>query len=88
MVAACGKIVKLSLYLINYALCHEDILGSGGTAPLFLTSELYGGDWSNSRLDRFTPEEITPSTHWIGGWLGLRGSLDVMETVTVQSINI
>jgi hypothetical protein len=60
MVAAQGKKVKLSLCLINYALCHEDILGSGGTAPPFLTSALHGGDWSNSCLDCFTPEEIAP----------------------------
>jgi hypothetical protein len=26
---------------------------------------------------RFTPGEITPLTHWIGGWLGLRAGLDI-----------
>jgi hypothetical protein len=44
-----SKTLKLSLYLINYALCHEDILGSGGIAPSFLTSSLDGGEWSDSR---------------------------------------
>jgi hypothetical protein len=39
------KEVKLSLYLINEALCHEDIRGSGGIAPAFLTLALDGGEW-------------------------------------------
>jgi uncharacterized Fe-S cluster-containing MiaB family protein len=30
--------VKLSLCLMNYALCHEHIWDSGGIAPPFLTS--------------------------------------------------
>jgi hypothetical protein len=38
-----GKNVKLSPCLINLALCHEDIWGSGGIAPSFLTSTLDGG---------------------------------------------
>jgi hypothetical protein len=36
--------VKLSLCLINYTLCHEDIWRSGGIAPLQLTSALDGGE--------------------------------------------
>jgi hypothetical protein len=28
---------------------------------------------------RFTPGEIASGTHWIGGWVGPRASLDVME---------
>jgi len=32
-----------------------------------LTSALNGGQWSASRPGRFTPREITPGTHWIGG---------------------
>jgi hypothetical protein len=34
---------------------------------IFLTSVLAGGEWSASRPDHFTPEEIVPGTHWIGG---------------------
>jgi hypothetical protein len=34
--------IKLSLYLNSSVQCHEGIWGSGGTAPLFLTSELDG----------------------------------------------
>jgi hypothetical protein len=45
---------KLSLCLINYVLCHEDILGSGGIGPPFLTPALDGGEWSASRLGHFT----------------------------------
>jgi len=37
----------------------------------FLTSAVDGGDWSVSCLSCFTP-----STHWIGGWVILRISLD------------
>jgi hypothetical protein len=40
----------------------------------FLTSALYGGEWSASRTGRFTPRESTPDTRWIGGWVGPRNS--------------
>jgi hypothetical protein len=46
---------------------------------VFLTSALVSGEWSASRLGRFTPRERAPGTHWIGGWVGLRASLDDME---------
>jgi hypothetical protein len=46
----------LSQHLINYALCHEDIWGSGDIAPLFLTSELDGGEWSASSPGCFSSE--------------------------------
>jgi len=36
----------------------------------FLTSVLYGSEWSASRPGRFTPEEITPGTHCTGGRVG------------------
>jgi hypothetical protein len=44
----------------------EDLWGSGGLAPTFLTSALDGGKWSVSHLVRFTPEVRAASTHWIG----------------------
>jgi hypothetical protein len=44
----------------------------------FLTSVLDGGEWSASRPSRFTPKEITPGTHWIGGWVGSRAVLDAV----------
>jgi hypothetical protein len=46
---------------------------------IFLTSTLAGGEWSASRPCRFTPREITPCTHWIGGWLDPKADLDDME---------
>jgi hypothetical protein len=46
-------------------------IGGGGTAPLFLTSTLAGGEWAASRLSR--------GTHWIGGWEGHRASLDAVD---------
>jgi hypothetical protein len=54
-------------------------MGSGGIALPFLTSELDGGEWSASCLDRFIPGEIAPGAHWIGGWVGSRTSLNAME---------
>jgi hypothetical protein len=42
----------------------------------FLTSTLDGGEWSGSRPGHFTPREIAAGTHWIGGWVGIRASLD------------
>jgi hypothetical protein len=37
---------------------------------------LVGGEWSASRAGRFTPGERAPGTHWIGGWVDPRASLD------------
>jgi hypothetical protein len=71
--------VKLTLCLINKALCHEDIWGSGGIAPPFLTSALDGGEWSASRPYRIIPRERAPGTHWVGGWVGPRAGLDAVE---------
>jgi hypothetical protein len=45
---------------------------------VFLISALDGGEWSASRPGRLTPGR-EPGTHWIGGWVGLRGDLDDME---------
>jgi hypothetical protein len=55
-----SKKVKFSLCLIILALCHEDVWGSGGIASPFLTSALYGGEWSSSLLRRFTPGKEPP----------------------------
>jgi hypothetical protein len=56
---------------------HEDVSGSSGIAPPFLTSALDGGEWSTSCRVHFTADERTPSTHWIRGWVG--PSLDDVE---------
>jgi hypothetical protein len=46
---------------------------------VFLASVLVGGEWSASRLGRFTPGETAPGTHWIGGWVDPRAGLDDVE---------
>jgi hypothetical protein len=44
-----------------------------------MTSALAAGEWSASRPGRFTPGEIAPGTHWIGGWVDPVTGLDDME---------
>jgi hypothetical protein len=44
-----------------------------------LALALIGGEWPVSCSGHFTPEERAPGTHWIGGWVGPRTSLDDME---------
>jgi hypothetical protein len=67
--------VKVSLYLISEALCHEDIWGSVSVAPSILTLTLNGGEWSASHPCYFTPGEGSPGPHLIEGWLGPRVEL-------------
>jgi hypothetical protein len=77
MEVICKVKVKLSLCLINQALCQE-IWKSGGIAPPFFTSALDRGEWLTSHPDRFTPEEGAHSIHWIGGWDGPRAGFDIV----------
>jgi hypothetical protein len=52
--------------------------GSGGIAShTLLTSALGGGEWSVSFPGCFTPWERAPGTHWRGGWVGPRASLNM-----------
>jgi hypothetical protein len=60
---------KLSLYVISYTLLHEDVWGSAGIAPPFLTSELDGSEWSSSRSCSFNL-----GNHLIRGWVGTKAS--------------
>jgi hypothetical protein len=46
---------------------------------VFLTSAVVGGEWSASRLCRFTPGVRAPGAHWVGGWVDPRDSLDDLE---------
>jgi hypothetical protein len=46
---------------------------------IFLTSALVGGEWSASRPGRFTPGEVTPGIHCVGGWVDTRAGLHNME---------
>jgi hypothetical protein len=54
----------------------------GGVAVqihIFLISALAGGEWSASRPGHCTPGERVSGTHWIGGWVDPRASLDDVE---------
>jgi hypothetical protein len=56
---------KLPLCLINKAPCNEDVWGSGGIVPPFLSSIIVGGEWSDSRPGRFFYSDImTLHTVW------------------------
>jgi hypothetical protein len=44
-----------------------------GTDPPFLTSALDGGEWSDSRPDRFIPGKRTAGIHWTGVWVSRSG---------------
>jgi hypothetical protein len=46
---------------------------------IFLTLALVGGDRSASRPAALLSGKDPPGTHWIGGWVGPRASLDDME---------
>jgi hypothetical protein len=46
---------------------------------VFLTSVLFGGEWSDSCPGRFTPGERAPVTHWIWSWMGPIADLGDME---------
>jgi hypothetical protein len=50
-----------------------------------LTSALDGGEWSASRLGRFTPRERAPGTHWIEGWVGPRAVPDMVVKRKIPS---
>jgi hypothetical protein len=52
---------------------------SGGINPQFWTSALCGSEMSASSFCHFTPREAIPSTHCIGGGVGPRSSLGVMQ---------
>jgi hypothetical protein len=53
------------------------LVGEEYSSYSFTTSALDGGEWSASRPGRpFTPGERTPGTHWTGGWVSPRASLD------------
>jgi hypothetical protein len=71
--------VKLYLCLMNHALRHKDVWGSGGIAPPFLTSALDGGELSSP-----CPGHFTFGTHWRGGWVGPRTGLDAVEYRTIS----
>jgi hypothetical protein len=58
-------------------------MGSGGIAPLFMTSSLDGVERWASRLCLLTPGERTTGTYSVGRWLGPRNGMDAMEKINV-----
>jgi hypothetical protein len=46
---------------------------------IFLTSALFGVEWSASRPGHFTHGERASGTHWIAGWVDPRAALDDVE---------
>jgi hypothetical protein len=61
--------VRLSLSLISYALCHEDMMGSGGITPLVTISALDGGERLASGPDALPPGKNPPvPTEEEKGW--------------------
>jgi hypothetical protein len=73
------KKVKLSRYMPWRHMGGEEI-------QLLLILNL-GTRWvwvvSITSRPRFTPEERTPGTHWIGGWVGLRAGLDAEARIKI-----
>jgi hypothetical protein len=53
--------------------------GSGGIAPLFLTSALGGGEWPASHTRCLTPGERAPSNNWFAGWVSSIADVDAVE---------
>jgi hypothetical protein len=51
--------------MLNWALGHEDVTGSGGISPPILAPD--GGERSASHARRFTAGESAPDTHCRGG---------------------
>jgi hypothetical protein len=76
--------VTIKVHVLNQAPRHEGVLGEWKYSSTHsLTSALDGGEWSASRLGRFTRRERAPGTHWIGGWVGSRA---VLEAVVKRKI--
>jgi hypothetical protein len=53
--------------------------GIGGIAPLFFTSTLYLVSGDLHTPSALPPDERTTGVHWVGGWVGPRIDLDVVE---------
>jgi hypothetical protein len=59
--------INLSVCLINWAPCNEEVW-SGGKAPTLSTSALYVGEWSDSYHG---PRKHSPWVSWVGIRTGL-----------------
>jgi hypothetical protein len=65
--------------LINKEPRHEEVWGSGVTAPPFLASALDGGEWLASRPDLSAPDEAAPGTYCTRGWVVPRTSKEILD---------
>jgi hypothetical protein len=66
-----GKCKGKFVPVLNYAPCHEGVLGEWTYSSTHsLISVLDGGEWSASCPGRFTTSERALGTHWIGDWVG------------------
>jgi hypothetical protein len=72
------NLVDRQRLFIQYSRSYSRIGGVEVYLHTFLTSALDGGEWSASRPGLFTPRERASGTHWTGGWVGLRASLNAM----------
>jgi hypothetical protein len=78
--------VKVVPLFFNWASRHERVLGEWRYSFTHsLTSARGGGEWSASRLDRFTPREGSPGTHWIRAWVDPRAVLDAVVKRKIPS---
>jgi hypothetical protein len=68
--------VKLRLCLTEYH-AMKAYWESGGIAPRILNL----GELSASCRGRFISGEISPGTHWIGGWVDRRAGLDAVAKI-------
>jgi hypothetical protein len=72
-------LLRSRLCLTREALHRKDMLGEAEAyINFFFPSALVGGEWSASRLCRFTQGK-KPRTHWMRCWVDPRTGLDNME---------
>jgi hypothetical protein len=64
--------------LLNEAPRHEGVWESGGIVPRILDLCTRWRWVVSFTPGCFTPSKRTPGTHWIGGWVGSRASLDAV----------
>jgi hypothetical protein len=77
-------------YRDSFTFYHEEVWGSEGISPPFLTSAPVGGEWSASRLGRFTPGERIPRyplDRRPGGPQSRSGRLEVEKNILPHAEN-
>jgi hypothetical protein len=79
--------LKLCLFLINYALRHGDVCGSGRIYPRFLDlGTSWGGEWPASCPYRFTPGGKSPHHQLYRSLGGLQSWSGRSAEVRIQSL--